>query len=48
MGFKDLITPTDHRVEFECSDCGHSFKKELRPGENATCPECDSFNVEQV
>lgn len=47
MGLTDLLLPGSS-TEFECNDCGNSFAKEPRPGENPNCPECDSFDLEQV
>ena len=48
MGLKDLLTPTDHSIDFECRNCGHEFSTELTPGEDPTCPDCGSTDVSRV
>lgn len=47
MGLISKLLPSNDATEFECNDCGNEFSKAFRPEETPTCPNCDSFDLDE-
>ena len=41
----DSIIPI---YEYSCQDCGNDFEALVRGSDRATCPECESENLERI